>query len=303
MDKTYAFREVKECNMCGASVVKHRLLGKRLNKSQGFYPAKKRGISTTIFQCMVCGLIFSNPQPIPINLQDHYGVPPENYWKPEYFKHDDHYFSEQIGIIHRMMNNAQGLTSLDIGAGLGKQMRALSKAGFDAFGFEPSQPFYERALSKMGISPDKLKRGSIEDVDYQNEFFDFISFGAVLEHLHNPSWSLKKAFQWLKVGGIMHVEVPNSDWLINRLVNIVYKLRGLDYVGNLSPMHEPYHLYEFSLKSFEIHSQHNNYKIEFHQYHVCETYMPKILDLVLLPLMHKTNTGMQLTVWLRKLNP
>jgi len=52
---------------------------------------------------------------------------------------------------------------------------------------------------------------------------------------------------WLKTDGIMHIEVPSSDWLIARLLNFYYKIRGLDYVTNISPMHEPFHLYEFAL--------------------------------------------------------
>ena len=62
-------------------------------------------------------------------------------------------------------------------------------------------PFYERAISKMNIDPGKLKLGMIEDVDYPENHFDFITFGAVLEHLYHPAASIEKAMKWLKPGG------------------------------------------------------------------------------------------------------
>ena len=112
----------------------------------------------------------------------------------------------------------------------------------------------------------------------------------------------EELYNCLKPGGLIHIEVPSSNWLIGRIINLYYKLRMTDYVGNLSPMHEPFHLHEFSLKSFQIHAGNNNYNIVHHDYYVCQTYMPKILDVLIKPYMKKTKTGMQLCVWLKKNN-
>lgn len=299
-DLKYTFRFIETCNMCGSQTYAHQILGKRLNQSQGKNPKHKNGITTTVAKCANCHLVYSNPQPVPNNLQDHYGVPPESYWKQEYFDINEDYFKAEIKQLKSLIDFQKGMKSLDIGAGLGKAMIALAEAGFDAYGFEPSVPFYERAISQMKINHEKLKLGSIETINYPENYFDFISFGAVLEHLYDPSNSIIKAMNWLKPNGIIHIEVPSSDWLINKIVNAYYKLIGTDYVANISPMHEPYHLYEFSLKSFIQHSHIHNYKIALHQYYVCQTFMPKIMDSILKPYMKRTNTGMQLCVWLKK---
>lgn len=298
--KRYYFYHIDNCNMCGSKTDTHKILGKRLNGSQGKNPKKKIGITTTIVKCTDCGLIYSNPQPVPFDIQDHYGVPPENYWKENYFTITDNYFQGEIERLKKILDFKDGMKSLDIGAGLGKQMIALSKSGFETYGFEPSKQFYERAISKMGINPDRLKLGMIEEVEYPENYFDFISFGAVLEHLYDPSDSILKALKWLKPKGIIHIEVPSSDWLIGKIINLYYKLKGTDYVGNLSPMQEPYHPYEFNLKSFQVHSKKYDYELAFHEYYVCQTFMPKIADYFLKPYMELTNTGMQLCVWLRK---
>lgn len=286
--------------MCGSSTAEHKILGKRLNHSQGKNPSKKIGITVSIIKCKNCGLIYSNPQPIPASLQDHYGVPPEEYWKKEYFVINDQYFKNEITTLMKLQSFNKGAKALDIGAGLGKCMIALANAGFDSYGFEPSKPFYERAIQKMGIQSEKLKLGAIEDIEYPNDHFDFITFGAVLEHLYSPSESIYKAMTWLKSGGIMHIEVPSADWLVSKLFNTFYRLTGTDYVTNLSPMHEPFHLYEFSLKSFESNAPSNGYEIALSNYYVCQTYLSSFFDWFLVPIMKATNSGMQLCVWLRK---
>ena len=180
---------------------------------------------------------------------------------------------------------------MDIGAGIGKQMIALEREGFDAYGFEPSEQFHERAIKKMGIPKDKLKLGMIEEMDYKENEFDFVSFGVVLEHLYDPSESLKKALKWVKPNGLIYIEVPSANWLVHDLINAYYWLTSSDHVGNLSPMHEPCHLYEFTLDSFRRNAEINGYEIVFHEYFVCAEYIPgpTILRSLLSSYMRRSN--------------
>lgn len=284
--------------MCQCSDIK--VIGRRLNTSHGWNPGKKVGIATTVVQCSNCGLIFSNPMPVPSSFKDHYEVDPKRYWNEEYFEVDENYFSMEIKKLQEFTNGAPGLKTLDIGAGLGKQMFALRKVGYDVYGFEPSQSFCTMARKKFNFEKERLHCSTIEDAEFPTEFFDFISFGAVLEHLYDPSASIVKALGWLKQGGIIHIEVPSSRWMISRLLNLSYKLRGKDYVSNISPMHVPYHLYEFDLRSFYEHGSANNYKLKDYSYYVCDTFLPKFIDPIARQIMSRTNTGMQLCVWLQK---
>jgi 2-polyprenyl-3-methyl-5-hydroxy-6-metoxy-1,4-benzoquinol methylase len=299
MNYNYTFHNIKECNLCKSSV--YKILGKRLNQSQGFNPKDKLGVTTTVVKCKGCGLVYSNPLPIPNDIQDHYGVPPESYWKEDYFKLDINYFSAELQDLSKLLDSNSNKKALDIGAGLGKCMIALNNYGLDAYGIEPSECFHKLGIDKMGISKDKLQLSTIETAHFEHESFEFITFGAVLEHLYDPILCVEKALSWLKPGGLIHIEVPNSEWLSNKIINFFYKIRGLDYVGNISPMHTPYHLYEFSLKSFNELAQVNGmFEVAYHKYYVCDTYLPKVFDPILKPLMKKTDTGMQLVVWLRK---
>jgi SAM-dependent methyltransferase len=299
----YSFDDVAHCNMCRAPAETQRVLGKRLNRSQGRRPRRRIGITTSVVRCGACGLIFSNPLPLPADLQDHYGVPPDHYWTPAYFTVDPHYLADQIARFRSLTGTAVGkdrLMALDIGAGIGKGMIALRAAGFDAYGIEPSEPFYRMAIDKMGIAPETLQRAGIEDANFGAAAFDFITFSAVLEHLPDPAAALEKALSLLKPNGLIHVEVPSAAWLIGKIGNLFYRVFGSDYVVNLSPMHPPYHLYEFTLSAFERHGLAHGFRVRFHRYYVCQTYLPRPIGALLGRVMGATGTGMQLEVWLSR---
>lgn len=296
----YNFQLVTNCNMCGVSLKGAKVLGRRMNQTQGIRPKRKIGISTTVMKCQSCGLIFSNPLPVPETMEQHYKTPPESYWHEDYFKINKDYFKPQIDTFFSLYETSEDLIALDIGAGIGKCMRALENNGFTVYGLEPSEPFYKRAVEKMKVSEEKVKLASLENSDYSENVFDFITFGAVLEHLYDPSGAIIKTLKWLKPNGLIHIEVPSSDWLTNKIFNLIYKVQGLDYVANISPMHNPFHLYEFGLNSFKLHAINNKYEIAKHNYMVCDSFLPSIFDSFIKPLMNKTNTGMQLEIWLRK---
>jgi SAM-dependent methyltransferase len=301
LKKRYFFEEILACEMCGDDSSKHKVTGIRLNRSIGLKPRKKDGISVAVKRCRNCGLLYSSPQPIPFDIQDHYGIPPEHYWHSGYFKWDPGYFNKEITRAKELLNFKTGMKALDIGAGLGKGMLSLSQAGFDTYGFEPSKPFYDRALSEMKIDPSRLKLGMVENMEYETGQFDFISFSAVFEHLYHPAQSLEKALRWLKPGGIIHIEVPSSKHLIAKIINFYYRLAGTNYVTNLSPMHEPFHMYEFGFDSFTALGKKLNYTVVGHTYYVCEILsIPRPFHFFLRHYMKWTNTGMQLTVWLKK---
>lgn len=300
---TYTFHPISACNMCGSSSNRHQVLGRRLNASQGRNPRRKAGITTTIMRCRDCGLIFSNPLPIPADIQDHYGVPPEEYWKEDYFRIDLPAFAPLIERARQHMDPCDHPRSLDIGAGIGKLMKAFEQDGFEAWGCEASTPFHIRAIEKMGIPAERLKAGRVEDIDFPSEFFDVITFKAVLEHLTDPSAVLRHCLPWLKPGGVIYLASPSSNWMISRWFDRYYALRGMDYSSHISPMHPPYHLYEFGLDSFIKNGRQNGYKVCHHHYDVCETFLPKMFDGLLRRIMRRNNTGMDLTVLLKKNGP
>ena len=297
----YLFKEITECEMCLSNTKDDKVLGQRLNKSQGLRPKNKTGISVSIKKCKNCGLIYSNPQPRPFDIQDHYGVPTEDYFQPNYFDWDKSHFFNEIKIVKKLLFFEKGMNALDIGCGVGKNMKSLEEADFKVSGVESSESFYKKALSHMAIKEDQIKLGMVEEIEY-TEKFDFITFGAVFEHLYHPAKVLEQVSNWLNKDGIVHIQVPFSRDFTAKVINVYYRLIGSNYVTNLSPMHPPYHLYEFDLDSFKLMSKRLGFKIEYYEIGVGSIYFfPNILKPLVRWYKNKTNTGNVLTIYLRKI--
>jgi hypothetical protein len=65
-------------------------------------------------------------------------------------------------------------------------------------------------------------------------------------------------------------------------------------------MRPPYHLYEFQLASFERHGARAGYRVAAHSVFPADTFLPKRAAAIATRVMDKTQTGMQLQVWLTK---
>ena len=178
----------------------------------------------------------------------------------------------------------------------------MAREGFDVRGIEPSAPFRDRALSFLDVSENRVVAAGIEDAEFGGGQFNFITFGAVLEHIYDPAAALEKCLRWLKPGGVIQAEVPSSAHLMSKLLNQFFRLAGTNYVTNISPMHSPFHLYEFTPRSFESHGARAGYEIASQYYSVGSIYhLPKFVHAPLKWMMERNATGMQLTVFLRKL--
>src|SRR5262245_15094331 len=208
---SYRFEPALHGVMCGASDAK--TVGRRLNGHQGLRPRRETGIAVTIVRCGGCGLIYSNPRPVPEELGQHYDRPPEDYWDPGYFADDPGQFQYCMDTFRNLWRGRQTPRALDAGAGVGQTMAALQANHFETFGLEPSSEFRARAISN-GIDGDRLTLSSVEEARYEMDSFDLISFSAVLEHLHDPAKTIERALEWLAPEGLIYVEVPSARWLI-----------------------------------------------------------------------------------------
>ena len=113
--------------------------------------------------------------PIPDNINDHYGIDSNVYWPDEYFRVSDQDMVREVNTVKPLMKVQPGMKALDIGAGIGKAIIDLQKQGFDTFGLEPSQTFFEYALTRMKIPEDRIICSSIEEAEFSPNQFDFIN--------------------------------------------------------------------------------------------------------------------------------
>lgn len=302
-EPVYAFEDLDRCPMCHAPIRDCSVLGRRLWRAQGVFPRRLSGVTTAVMRCDACGLLFANPLPRPTSVAAHYDVTPEEYWAEHRLTANaaEGGFRPTATLFTRLWGGRGTPAALDIGAGLGATMRTLDEMGFDAWGLEPSATFATEAVAGSLVPTERLAVVAVEDAVYEPDSFDFVILGAVLEHVYHPSAVLDRACSWLRPGGLVYIEVPSAKWLTARMANLLYKITSPGFVANLSPMHPPYHLTEFTPAAFAAYAYRARYEVALVRHFVGDrTYLPRPFDGLLRPLMRCTRTGMQLEVWIRR---
>jgi SAM-dependent methyltransferase len=104
---------------------------------------------------------------------------------------------------------------LDVGCAMGYLVEIAAKAGYDAYGFDPS----EYAISKADkLIVKRVKVSDIDNVSYPKSTFDIVTMLDVLEHLNDPILSLQKISGFLKKDGILVIATGDTDCLTAKLM-------------------------------------------------------------------------------------
>jgi SAM-dependent methyltransferase len=250
--------EPQKCPVC--EVPPTKFIGRR----GGTAHRQNLGVECRIWKCK-CGMIFPNPMPVPLDLNQHYDEP------DEYFVHHD---TEQKNIRSEwILNCAEAFISrgrlLDIGAGRGETLRAARDLSWDAVGIEPSTKFARHAREYSGAEVYESLEGR-----FPSESFDFVVLAGVLEHLYNPDETIREISRILKPGGVLFLDAPNESGLYFHLGNLYLKLRGRDWVVNLAPTFSPFHVFGFSPSSLRKLLSKHDLRIVQSRVYGGESYVP-----------------------------
>ncbi|SCX98171.1 Methyltransferase domain-containing protein [Thiohalorhabdus denitrificans] len=104
---------------------------------------------------------------------------------------------------------SEGSRVLDVGCGNGTFLRWAQKAGWEPYGIEPDAKAAEQARG-IGLN---VQGGSVEAVRDYNHFFDAVTLSHVIEHLHDPSETLRQLRQAMKPGAHLYIDTPNLNSL------------------------------------------------------------------------------------------
>jgi 2-polyprenyl-3-methyl-5-hydroxy-6-metoxy-1,4-benzoquinol methylase len=102
-----------------------------------------------------------------------------------------------------------GTRVFEVGAGDGRLLSALSRAGYEVGGSEPAID-YARACRARGFDVAELP---VEELDLEADSRDVVILWHVLEHLAEPLGALRRIHRWLATGGELVVAVPNLSSL------------------------------------------------------------------------------------------
>lgn len=300
MPDHYVFQEIKACPMCSLPVTERQYFGKRLNQSGGLNPQKVSGSTVDIYKCSRCELIFPNPLPVLLESDRLETTGLEDFWGDRILSYS--HFEKELSLLQKLIQKPLNeLTVLDIGFGLGNSLATMTAQCKEAHGIEPFQIFYDKALEVNGSKLDHslLKCERFEDAEFVVEQFDFIFFEAI-QHLPDLRGGLEKVLNWLKPGGILYCEVPSSAYLINRMINLLYKVRGTDFVVDTNPMHGNFSYYAFSERCFRENGRQLGYQLIHQEVFPCNAPVGGMAGRILTAVMKGTGTGMQRSIWLRK---
>ena len=117
--------------------------------------------------------------------------------------------SFEENLISKMIekNNKKGSKFLDIGCGSGEISKHYMDLGFDVKGID----FSEKAISlasRLGINADVMDVDS--GLDFEDNSFDLILAGDVVEHVFDPIFMLKEVGRILKPQGSFYATIPND---------------------------------------------------------------------------------------------
>ncbi len=197
-----------------------------------------------VLQCNDCGHVFSSYR----NDKDYnryFGTKlidsEEQFWwneahKAPYDSFCDMFLADRSGRL------------LDVGCGLGYFVRRVADVpGWEAFGYEISQPAVDFARRKLGL--DTVSLGRVEDAQFERESFDIITLWDVIEHIPDPDPLLAYLFSTLKHAGILFIHTPNVQVQLPkaRLKRWIWGMKpGVHYLEARD------HLHIYSMKTISI---------------------------------------------------
>ena len=168
-----------------------------------------------VYECENCHLFTTHPILSSDEIEKFY---PEDYLcylpaiedETNLFRKIDRSFSQKkrINIIQKKPKGKGRI--LDIGCATGIDLSGLQKEGWECFGVEPNSMAAEYARERFGLN---VINGYLEDIKFQDNYFDLVTIFDVLEHVPNPISFVSEVHRILKPSGWLIATLPNSDAL------------------------------------------------------------------------------------------
>tara|TARA_X000000950_G_scaffold241694_1_gene295475 strand:+ start:558 stop:1481 length:924 start_codon:yes stop_codon:yes gene_type:complete len=245
--KKFVFKQIN-CPICNKNETDF------LGHNGGKYHPNKKGIESKIFRCKKCSLIFANPQPLPINIQEIY-VDADNYFSYNATEDWEKRRNEHKKTIKKLLSFTEKKNKIDkvyklleIGSGRGEFLKCCQGfSNIDATGIEVSDDFIKFAKNKN----IRIEKKELDQFIDENTKFDIVIMIAVIEHLANPDEYIKNINKVLEEDGIIYIDCPQEPNIVTILYSLVMKILRKKQCLNLQPTWQPYHLFGFNRKSIK----------------------------------------------------
>lgn len=165
-------------------------------------------------ECEKCRLVRTEPLLTDVQLQQYYSLPYYGGGKEKFRGLTENltawFNSLRAGSImsrmpdRRISSQRYPPKVLDIGCGRGHLLEILSRKGCDCYGLE-RKAFPVNSQS----GAIHFYKENLQDLRFEDDFFDAVILWHVLEHLENPISIIQEAARILRPGGLLALAVPN----------------------------------------------------------------------------------------------
>ncbi|MCL4458355.1 MAG: class I SAM-dependent methyltransferase [Chloroflexi bacterium] len=222
------------CNLCGSAEREPFCSGRdRLYRLEGDFE---------LVRCPHCHLIYLNPRPCRDEIERYY--PPDSY--KEYLSDSDRQnWFLRLNRCYGMKKRCRAVLKmkregrlLDVGCATGDFLAAMRRhGGWEVCGVELNAEAAAYARQHFGLP---VFAGQLEEAGFPAAHFDVVTLWNVLEHLPDPTGSLKEIERVLKEDGLLLLTIPNLDSVDSRLFGPYWALLEI-----------PRHLYLFPSDALE----------------------------------------------------
>jgi 2-polyprenyl-3-methyl-5-hydroxy-6-metoxy-1,4-benzoquinol methylase len=201
------------CNLCGGTITE---------------PFKHKA-GMQIVRCLACGLVYVNPRLKAEALHDHYNSDQSS--RTQYYREvecaDRKTFNEILDTVDRFFP-ARG-TLLDVGPNIGTCLDVARSRGWEVTGIEINEDAAEYCRSERGLN---VVSGILGPGIFAPGSFDVVLMGDVIEHLPDPTETMRIVRRVLKPGGAVFISTPDIDGWAGRLLQI----KPLEHLYYFSPL-------------------------------------------------------------------
>ena len=176
-----------------------------------------------VVKCLGCGFVYLAPLPNQASLAEYYQ---EEYFKPWISTYQESrlkFFIKRWEKIEKPALAAKGKI-LDVGCGPGEFLSFAKKAGWETFGTEISAFAAAHATKQFGLN---VFTGDLKDANFADNTFDIVTIWHVLEHMPDPSATLREINRIIKPSGVLVIAVPNLNNYIYMLAYVMFKLKKM----------------------------------------------------------------------------
>jgi glycosyltransferase involved in cell wall biosynthesis/2-polyprenyl-3-methyl-5-hydroxy-6-metoxy-1,4-benzoquinol methylase len=250
------------CGLCGS--FEHHIV---LRRARELYNGLDAHFD--VVKCANCGFVFTNPRPTAESLGCFYPdsaryyqpnkkrILAETGFKPgwrgrlrqsllaNYFGYELPAFPRQCdalvwGLLRSKLYTSHlprwvsGGRLLDVGCAWGGYLWRMQQLGWEVHGVELNDRAAAFAQQELGLT--SVSAGSINNLDYPEDFFDVVHLSMVLEHVPDPLTTLNKLSRLLKDNGQLILSVPDIEGVEARLFREKsYTLQVPQHLSHFSP--------------------------------------------------------------------